>query len=87
VVALYRNQKLIVFPIIVTLGERQNFAVKIYTGKQGIKEGTFKLSSLSEGLEIPVSSEYSATIKEIDSGRSFGLLVTSTLFPIILISI
>lgn len=62
----------------VTLGERQNFAVKIYTGKQGIKEGTFKLSSLSEGLDIPVSSEYFATIKEIDSGAMQAITLQTT---------
>lgn len=58
-------------PNIVTLGERQNFAVRICTGKKEIKEGTFTLSSLSEGLEIPIQSEYAATIKERDSSKFY----------------
>ncbi|CAO3675315.1 unnamed protein product [Umbelopsis vinacea] len=62
----------------VTLGERQNFAVRICTGKKEIKEGTFTLSSLSEGLEIPIQSEYAATIKERDSNTKQEIVLHTT---------
>jgi hypothetical protein len=52
----------------VTLGERQNFAVNIYSGNEDIKEGTFSLASLSEGLDIPLSEEYTATLKNVSDG-------------------
>jgi hypothetical protein len=55
--------------MIVTLGEVQNFAVSIYSGNENIKEGTFLLASLSEGLDVPLSLEYTATLTNISDGK------------------
>ncbi|KAH8547567.1 trafficking protein particle complex subunit 10 [Umbelopsis sp. PMI_123] len=62
----------------VTLGEKQNFAVSIYSGNENIKEGTFSLASLTEGLDISLSSEYTATLKGTSSEMSQSIVLQTT---------
>jgi hypothetical protein len=65
---------------IVILGERQSFAVQVCSGQEGIKAGKLTVSSLSEGLEFPKSSQYTGTIKGDSNGKYMMAYCSKILF-------